>query len=256
MNTVHSELAWHAPNRRGRPPKSKVDLFRERVLRTVIAQLPNEVPQCRFDRSAVLRGGALTRAREARIAEHFPIFAEAARWPLQLLETREARRSRLMQLIETYECEPSYLLGHRRVELPLAVDGQVIFFPAGYPESLLRRGDLYGYLALLTQFRLSALNNDVVTQWVVARYLVRSLPGACLHSAVLAHARTLISLTMRVLKLIPHTCVPVKVDRHRTLALVRSRSTYLPDSTRDPLTHFSLQACETDRATILFPHAP
>lgn len=116
MNKVQSELAWQVTSRRGRPPKSKVDLFRERVLRTVVAQLPAEAPQCRFDRSSVLRGGALTRAREARIAEHFPVFADAARWPLHLLETRETRRSRLMQLIETYECEPSFLGGllHQR----------------------------------------------------------------------------------------------------------------------------------------------
>lgn len=253
MNTVHSELAWQGPNRRGRPPKSKVDLFRERVLRTVIAQLPNEAPQCRFDRSAVLRGGALTRAREARIAEHFPIFAEAARWPLQLLETREARRSRLMQLIETYECEPSYLLGHRRVELPLAVDGQVIFFPERNPESLLSRGDLYGYLALLTQFRLSGLNGDLPTQWTTARHLARSVSGACRHPAVVRDARTLIALTMRVLRLLPHPCVPVMIDRHRTWALVSCGSSYSDGSSLDPLVHYSLRTCTPDQATLFIP---
>lgn len=253
MNKVQSELAWPVTSRRGRPPKSKVDLFRERVLRTVVAQLPAEAPQCRFDRSAVLRGGALTREREARIAEHFPAFADAARWPLHLLETRETRRSRLMQLIETYECEPSFLLGHRRVELPLTVSGQVIFFPASYPESLLMRGDLYGYLALLTQFRLSGLKNDVATQWVTARYLVRSLPGACQHSVLLPHARTLISLTMRVLKILPCMCVPVRVDRHRTWALLRNRCVYQADVRLDPLAHFSVGACELDQTKLLIP---
>jgi hypothetical protein len=254
MNTVHSELTCLAPARRGRPPKSKVDLFRERVLMTVLSQLPSDAPQCRSDRSAALRGGALTRKREARIAEHFPIFSDAARWPLYLLDTREVRRSRLMQWIETYDCEPSFLLGHRRIELPADQNGQVIFFPARDPESLLCRGDLQGYLALLTQFRLSGLQGDLPTQWTTARYLVRSVPGACQHPAILPHARSLICLTMRILTLLPHPCVPVSIDRHRALALVRRRSVYPAGSMLDPLVHFSLRRCRPDEATILIPH--
>lgn len=253
MNTVHSELTGLAPARRGRPPKSKVDLFRERVLLTVLAQLPSEASQCQSDTRAALRGGVLTRKREARIADHFPVFAEASRWPFHLLESRRYTPSRLRELIETYECEPSYLLSHRRIELPACSDGQVIFFPARDPASLLWRGDLYGYLALLTQFRLSELNGDVATQWTTARYLARSIPGACQHPAIVRNARTLISLTMRLLSLLPHACVPVRIDRHQTLALVRRRSSYSADSILDPLVHYSLRACTPDQATLVIP---
>jgi hypothetical protein len=254
MNTVHSELTELAPARRGRPPKSKVDLFRERVLLAVLAQLPSDASQCRSDRSAALRGGVLTRKREARIADHCPVFAEASRWPFHLLETRSYTPSRLRELIETYECEPSYLLSHRRVELPACSDGQVIFFPARDPASLLWRGDLYGYLALLTQFRLSELNGDVPTQWTTARYLARSIPGACQHPAIAQNARTLISLTMRLLRHLPHPCIPVRIDRHQTLALVRRGSSYRAGSTLDPLVHYSVRTCTSDQATFLIPH--
>lgn len=254
MNTVHSELGDLAPGRRGRPPRSKVDLFRERVLMTVLAQLPSDAPQCQSDRSAALCGAPLTRKREVRIADHFPVFAEVCRWPLHLLETRSLKPSRLRGLIETYECEPSYLLSHRRIELPASSDGQVVFFPARDPASLLWRGDLYGYLALLTQFRLSELNGDVATQWTTARYLARSLPGACQHPAIARNARTLISLTMRLLRLLPHPCIPVRIDRHQTLALVRSGLSYRAGSTPDPLVHYTMRTCTSGEATLLIPH--
>jgi hypothetical protein len=252
MNKVHSKRVWAPPVGRGRPPKSRVDTFRERVLRTVISQLPRDAPKCRFDQEAVLKGGALSQAREQRISECHPVFQAARRWPFQLLEVRTVRHSRLRALIETYELDPADLLPSRRIELPAASDEHVIFFPDRAPDTLLRRGDLYGYLALLTQFRLSLLQGDTTTQWITARYLVRSISGACLHTAIRPHARTLIVLTMRILSLLPHPCVPVRIDRHNLCELIRSGEAYR-DRSIDPLVHYSVQACQAEQATLLWP---
>jgi len=256
MNAMRAAKGRSATRaQRGRPPKTKVDFFREQVLRTVIGRLPSEDRRCKNERSAVLNGGALSLERQQRIAEQFPSVAEAIRWPFQLLETKALSRTRMMRLIETYDCGLSYKLEYRRVELPASTDGHEIFFPEAGPDSLLRRGDLYGYLALLTQFRLSGLQQDVATQWTTARYLARSLAGACLHPSILPHARRLITLTMRALRLLPHPCVPVKIDRHKVAALVRARTPYVERATCDPLIHHLLQPCDPEQATLLISYA-
>lgn len=133
------------------------------------------------------------------------MFQAACRWPFHLLEVKAARHSRLRD--GTYELDPADLLPSRRFELPATSDGHVIFFPDRAPDTLLRKGDLYGYLALLTQFRLSLLQGDITTQWITARYLVRSIAGACPHYAIKPHARLSFS------RCASYRCFPILVSR-------------------------------------------
>lgn len=203
----------------------------------------------------VLAGKPITRERLSRLVSRYPAVAEIADWPLQLLRFQDQCRNDVLRAMRPYKARED------ADELD-ASTGRVFTFPGTTSTNesvelsnlseLLERGDIYGFFGLLAQFRLMHAERQADMQCFAARYLVRSVAGACLHPCMRSQASELIYLTKRLLITLPTLAVPVRMDETCLSRLVKAGTAYREGATEDPLIHYRLSPCPADKATPLW----
>lgn len=266
---------------RGRPKRERLDEFRCAIVRAALDGLVEQTDLIPVARD-VRAGKHLTRDREVRLAAAYPPVGEIIRWPLGLLRNCAIAMREIDALAAHYAIEvPSISdltldpaeqerstrrMASRphpiqnaatfnnwdriRYDFPADESGQCLFHPMCL-DALVRRGDIYGYLGCLISYRVSEKLQCAHDQWMAARALVRTLPGACLHPFVISQAKELIALTATAISQLPIGMVPVTIDAEAVEKLIRFGTAYEEGGDVDPLVHFRLSPCPVRQATIV-----
>ncbi len=266
---------------RGRPCRDQIDELRDSVLRAAIG---TGMRGAELDSIAiaVLLGKRLTRSRMTHLSKTYPALKEPCHWPLELLRAAPFKRIELERLIAPFFAGSSSIRRLSVEEQSVSTNTDVIrrqrdqrdqpvsigciesvgyllplpgeetsVYPARSIDSLVKRGDIYGFLGCLMTYRIAHGTGDFDLQWIAGRALVRALPGACLYPLIMPSAETMIDLTCSVLSLMPKAAFPIHVDRDVALSLVRLGKPYSEGSTDDPLITYQLVHCTPSQATLI-----
>lgn len=169
----------------------------------------------RSDEFAAYRQGkrSLSPHRCQQLGARYPAIAEVLQWPFALLSSHRWKLKAIDAWNRRYIDDPDPIWGRHTFpgdDLNFDLNRRpVALFDF---EGLYERGDAYGFFALAGAYRMYEVQRQPDRQWHAAYDLIRALPGICRDERVRPHAEEVISLTKRLLILLPDTSFRIKVD--------------------------------------------
>lgn len=223
----------------------------------------------RSDEFSAYRQGlrSLSLRRRKHLALQHPQLEEVLKWPVAALSHRDWDMRTVVGWHSLFASSAG-LFGDR-YSFPgdkTSTDENRMPVMAYDLDGLYQRGDIYGFLMLACVYRLFHLQRLADRQWYAANHMIRALPGACRDPRVRPYAHELIMLTKQLLRLLPDTSFPVRVndsvlwsqiqdDIHEPSYLMRRaaerRGVHIPEPV-SPVIPYRYQRCASHQQPLLF----